>query len=178
MDLEAALARITELEGLLEKFKGIDPEQATRDRQTLTDQLANTQRQFNEFKVKTETEKTQLLSQITRRDIRTEFDKAFINSKGLAEYGDVLFQTAIAGDNLHLKDGTVMTRDGKPLTELLTTFQERYPAMFAAPAAGGSGATGSQTQSTPAGVKTVSPQNGVIAGVDAAAVIKGEVQIR
>lgn len=176
MELDEALREIERLKGEMKKFDGIDPTEITRDRQTLSDQLANTQRQFNEFKQQTEAEKAQLQQQLTYRDLKAGFDQAFVGSKGLQQYGDVLFTTA--APNLELKDGAIVTKDGKPLADVIASYQEKFPAMFAADQVGGSGATGSNTQPTTGGATTVTPNNGIISGVTPESVIKGDVKIQ
>ena len=162
MELEQALKEIETLKSQLKQFDGIDLDQVGRDRKSLSDLVAAKDRELADLKALSAKQKAEgdqaiasVQAQITRRDIQGEFNKQFGVAKGLSEYQEVLFTTAIAGDNLKLENGVVTTTDGKPLSELLDVFRKSYPAMFAPENDhAGSGSTGSNT-TTKSGVQTI-----------------------
>lgn len=174
MDLEQALAEIENLKAKLSKFDGVDPDQVTRDRQSLSDQLANTQRQFNEFKAAAETEKQNLVNQLTAKEIQYKLNDALSAAGVLPEYRDRFGDLSGA---MELRDNQLWL-GGKEFNAI--ELREKYPALFAAVQDGaGSGATGSTAVSSGgSSPQVVTSDNGIIAGVSPDAVLKGEVVIK
>ncbi len=184
MDLEEALRKLaekdqqlTQANEKLKQYEGIDPEQANRDRQSLSDQLANTQRQFNEYKQAT-TQQIEALTadfntQLNQKDVAFNFSSALGSAGVLPEYRDRFGDVA---GSLKFEHGKLLNADGSEFNT--SSLREKYPAMFAAVGDGaGSGATGSTTAPTTQGTKTVKAENGVITGVDPADMIGGKVVI-
>lgn len=173
-ELEQLRQQVATLTGQLEKFQGIDPDQVTRDRASLSDQLANTQRQFNDFKQQTEAEKSQLQQSLQQKDVGYHFRDQLAAAGVLPEYRDRFNDVA---NGLKFEGDKLLTADNQPFDA--GSLRQKYPAMFAPIGdAAGSGATGSNTTATGNQPKVVNPQNGVISGVDPAAILNGSVVIK
>jgi hypothetical protein len=174
MDLEQALAEIARLQSEAKKFEGIDPAAVQRDRQSLSEQLANTQRQFNEYKQTAEAEKTQLQGQLTQKDTGYHFRDALSAAGVLPEYRD-RFNDVAAG--LKFEGGKLKTSEGNDFDA--SSLRTTYPAMFAAVSDGaGSGAGGSNGAPAANAAKVIEAKNGIITGVEPSAILKGEVVIK
>lgn len=173
-ELEQLKQQVASLTDQLKKFEGIDPDTVTRDRTSLSEQLSNTQRQFNEFKQQSEAEKTALQKQLQQKDVDYHFRDQLASAGVLPEYRDRFNDLAAS---LQYDADKLQTSGGEPFD--VASLRDKYPAMFAPVAApAGSGATGSNATPTSNQPKVVNPSNGVISGVDPAAILDGSVVIK
>lgn len=173
-ELEQLKAQVATLTGQLKKFEGINPDEVVSDRTSLSEQLAHSQRQFNEFKQQTEAEKTALQQQLQQKDTGYHFRDQLASAGVLPEYRDRFNDVS---NGLKFEGDKLLTQDNQPFDA--GSLRTKYPAMFAPIAdASGSGASGSNATPTANQPKVVTAQNGVISGVDPAAVLNGSVVIK
>lgn len=171
-DASGAAAQLDALQQSLAAYEGLDP-QAARDaiaaqanRTALDTQLQAVVTERDDFK--TQLAQAQAATLDAKKE--TEAVRGLVAAGVRPEYENLLRPTVLTG--LEVKeDGAIAPKEG-----LWEELKSKYPAMFHAADAAGTGTT--TTESTTQAPAAVPVNNGVISGADPSAVLAGGVTVQ